>query len=204
MASVAVLASPDTRSFAYADVIYHQGDPAPTPFIVQCGVVQVVASSREGRQGVTAIAGPGDLFGEDALSGGARTGRASALADGTTIRSAPGDQAPLVAALAERSRVVTLSLQALLLHRASPRIAAQLADLARRHGVPERGGILIPFSLTQEQIALMAGTTRETANRALRDFERAGWIRMLKRRRVLVTDLDAMSDGPQISARGLR
>jgi CRP-like cAMP-binding protein len=200
MASVAVLASPDTRSFAYADVIYHEGDRAATPFIVQRGAVQIVASSCDGRQGVTAIAGPGDLFGEDALSGRARSGRASAMADGTTIRPAPDDYATLVAALAEYAHVVTLSLQTMLLHRAGPRIARQLADLARRHGVGEQDGMLIPFSLTQEQIALMAGTTRETANKALRGLERAGWIRMLPRRRVLVTDLDALSNSTEVSA----
>jgi CRP-like cAMP-binding protein len=201
MASGATLASPDIRTFVHGAIVYREGDRATTPFVVQRGAIHVVACSSRGRQCVTAVAGPGDLFGEDALAGGVRTGSAIAVGgNGTVTRPAPDDHPALVTLLAERARVATVSLQGLLLHDATSRIARQLADLAGRHGRQVAAGVLIPMSLTQEHLALMAGTTRETANKVLREFERNGWIRKGSRRRILVTDLDSVRIRAELSA----
>ena len=55
----------------------------------------------------------------------------------------------------------------------------RLLDLAEEYG-EGRPGTVIP--LTQEDIAAMAGTTRPTTNRVLRDAEAAGAIRTARAR----------------------
>jgi CRP/FNR family cyclic AMP-dependent transcriptional regulator len=62
---------------------------------------------------------------------------------------------------------------------AETRVLRRLLDLTQEYGegLP---GTVIP--LTQEDIATMAGTTRPTTNRALRDAEAAGAIRTARAR----------------------
>jgi CRP/FNR family transcriptional regulator, cyclic AMP receptor protein len=57
------------------------------------------------------------------------------------------------------------------------RVSGILADLACRFGRSVTGGTAIPLPLTQELLASMAGATRESVNRALRDLRGSGEIR---------------------------
>ena len=66
------------------------------------------------------------------------------------------------------------------------RVARRLDDLAVRFGRPAPGGLSIPFRLTQDVLASLAGTSRESANRALRRLVRAGRISVTDRGRYLV------------------
>ena len=84
-------------------------------------------------------------------------------------------------------------------HRAAA-LAAELAWLGVRHayraaaGGPRRavrapgrrGGTLILLPLTQDEVAALAGTTRESANRALRAMIADGEIRVAARGRYVV------------------
>jgi CRP-like cAMP-binding protein len=51
---------------------------------------------------------------------------------------------------------------------ATQRMERTLEDLGRRFGRPVPGGTLIALPLTQEHLAALTGTSRETANRSLR------------------------------------
>ena len=51
---------------------------------------------------------------------------------------------------------------------------------AKRLGVKAFGGEMIP--LTQEDIALMAGTTRATVNEVLHEFQRTGAVKICRGR----------------------
>ncbi len=66
------------------------------------------------------------------------------------------------------------------------RIARRLEDLSQRFGRPVEGGRLILLPLTQDEVAALAGTTRESANRALRAMVADGDIRVAARGRYVV------------------
>jgi CRP-like cAMP-binding protein len=51
------------------------------------------------------------------------------------------------------------------------------------------GGTLVPFTLSQEALASLAGTTRETANRAIRGLIRQGALATERRGRYVVRTL---------------
>jgi CRP-like cAMP-binding protein len=75
------------------------------------------------------------------------------------------------------------------------RIAHRLEDLAERFGRAVDGGRLILLPLTQDEVAALAGTTRESANRALRSMVADGDIRMAARGRYVVrTRLRSIDD----------
>ena len=56
-----------TREYQDRQVVYSQGDAADAMFHIQNGSVKLVVASPRGKLAVTAILGPGDLFGEGCL-----------------------------------------------------------------------------------------------------------------------------------------
>ncbi len=52
----------------------------------------------------------------------------------------------------------------------------RLDDLAARFGRPVAGGTAVRLALTQEDLAALCGTSRESANRAIRSLVRQGRI----------------------------
>ena len=80
------------------------------------------------------------------------------------------------------------------------RIARRLDDLAERFGRPVDGGRLILLPLTQDEVAALAGTTRESANRALRRWSPTATIRMAARGRYVVRTRLRRVDGTDMPA----
>ena len=77
--------------------------------------------------------------------------------------------------LSRRLRSTTEDAEGLLSLNVTQRIARKLLQLMERYGVPGEDGVLIDLNLSQEAMATLVGTTRESANRALsalRDQER--------------------------------
>ena len=60
--------------------------------------------------------------------------------------------------------------------RVDQRLARRLIDLASRFGVETERGTLIQANLTQQELAEMVGTTRETLAHTLGDFRRRGLL----------------------------
>ena len=56
------------------------------------------------------------------------------------------------------------------------RLAKTLLNLASRFGEPVEAGLKVPHDLTQEEMAQLVGSSRETVNKALMDFANRGWI----------------------------
>jgi hypothetical protein len=51
------------------NIVFSQGDPADAIFYVQKGKIKLAVVSKEGKEAVIAILGPGDFFGEGCLAG---------------------------------------------------------------------------------------------------------------------------------------
>jgi CRP/FNR family cyclic AMP-dependent transcriptional regulator len=58
------------------------------------------------------------------------------------------------------------------------RVAGQFLDLGRRFGAVEATGVRVQHDLSQEELAHLVGTSRETINKTLGDFASRGWIRL--------------------------
>ncbi|MBS5559721.1 MAG: Crp/Fnr family transcriptional regulator [Bifidobacterium longum] len=56
------------------------------------------------------------------------------------------------------------------------RLAKILINLGSRFGEPVEQGLKVPHDLTQEELAQLVGSSRETVNKALMDFSNRGWI----------------------------
>ncbi len=144
-------------------VLASQGEASGTLWRVQAGALWESIVLPEGRELALGILGSGDLIGEP-----------EGVPCGSTVRSlrvcrlgaiAPSDAADLFAARARRAA----SLAADLAWTDVPtRLLTRLRDLAERFGRPTTGGTAITLRLSQERLALLCGSTRETVNRSLR------------------------------------
>jgi len=185
------------RTFDRGEVVFHRDDPGDSLHRVERGRFAARIMTPLGDTATVSLHLPGDVFGLLAVIGAAprRTATIVALEPAETlaipasafnrlrathpeIRDAV--EQLLVAQLAETSNRLV---EALYLPAAS-RVLVRLADLARVYGDPAAGDVVIP--LNQEHLAGLAGTTRETVNRALKQEEERGTIE-LARNRIVVT-----------------
>jgi CRP-like cAMP-binding protein len=158
-----------------------QGEATRGLWRIDSGVLRAEALAPDGRELVVDLLGPGDLVGEPGSEPSPVTVRAVRPARLQPV--APTAAGPLLARRAHRA----VGLACDLAWRDVPtRVEHRLVDLAARFGRPVDGGTLIPLTLTQEEIASLAGTSRESANRALRVLLASGRIGRRRRGRYVV------------------
>ena len=73
------------------------------------------------------------------------------------------------------------------------RLIGLLLDLGREYGVEEEGGLLIDLALSQQDLAEMVGTSRQTVNQKLRRLEEKSLI-MIAKRRITITNEKALKE----------
>ncbi|MBJ7454925.1 MAG: Crp/Fnr family transcriptional regulator [Thermoleophilia bacterium] len=189
------------RVFRRGEVVFHVDDPADTLHLIVSGRFAVRVQTPVGDVAILAVLGPGDMFGELALIGGEsrRTATVEALQAGETrsihrpdferLRAQhPSVTDVLVAILSEGMRRLSRHLLEALYVPADKRVLRRLGELAESYA-PGAAEAVIP--LRQEDLASIAGTSRATVNRVLREEESRGSVR-LERGRTIVLDRAAL------------
>jgi CRP-like cAMP-binding protein len=77
--------------------------------------------------------------------------------------------------------------------RVGQRLARKLIDLGQRFGVETVRGTLIQARLTQQELAEMIGTTRETLAHTVSDFRRRGLLDTASHQ-VLIRDAERLAE----------
>jgi CRP-like cAMP-binding protein len=195
-----VLAIARRRTFTHGEVVFHEGDPGDALHLIEKGRFAIRVSTPLGERATLAIRGPGELFGEMALiTSGPRSATVAALEPAETYsigqaefeelrRAHPGVNRILVSVLATAVRRMDELLVEAFYVGAEKRVLRRVRDLAALYG-DGSGPIIIP--LTQEDMAGLAGTSRATVNRVLREEEVRGTL-SLSRGRTTVVDLEEL------------
>jgi CRP-like cAMP-binding protein len=182
-------ASLGSQTFERGETIFHQGSLGSVLFIIISGQVRIYTISEVGQELSVTIFREGDFFGEMALlDGQPRSASATAMCPTTTLtlhRSAflhtlgacPPIAVAILEALAGRLRLTTTNAGKLASNSAPQRVVHQLVELVERYGLAEGGHIRIDLHLTQDDLASLSGTTRETVNRVLAGLRSQGIIR---------------------------
>lgn len=161
--------------------LIRQGAPGDGLWLLESGALRVASLSDVGRELVLDVLGPGQTAGEPV--GVASPVTVHALRPCRLTPVHPGAAADLLTARAHRAAALAADLAWLDVR---SRVARRLDDLADRFGQATEGGRLILLPLTQDDVAALAGTTRESANRALRFLVAEGAIRVAGRGRYVV------------------
>jgi|SRR5215218_962677 len=197
LSEIASVAIP--RSFDRGEIVFREGDPGDTCYVVRSGTIAIRRDHSDGRSRALAELRPGSIFGELSMFGAeTRSATAEALEPSTVvailradmqrvIRSSPDIAFKMLAELADRVRLVNEQLSRQSFQTVSGRVASTLlAQVTTRQdeGAAENDVLV---KATQSEIAQLAGTSRESASRFLATLAREGVV-TLGRGKVTVHD----------------
>ena len=162
--------------------IFEKGDAGNAMFIVKSGEFHATIHE-DGREAILATFQTGDFFGEmSLLDGQSRSASVHAAKRGCLLRLAREDflahleahPATALRILAEMSRRLRKASSIIVFGR----VARTIIDLAEQDGVSTDEGIFVAKRPTQQELASMVGTTRETVSRVLSELNRRGLVTM--------------------------
>jgi len=195
-----VAAKLDLLELPRGSIVFAEGEPGDSLFIILDGKVKIVRRASDGRENVLSVMGPSDQFGELSIfDPGPRTATATALTDVSLAKMSQQALLPwidahpeigvqLLRVLARRLRRTNDTVADLIFTDVPGRVAKSLLGMADRFGTRDDTGLLrVTHDLTQEELAQLVGASRETVNKALADFAHRGWLR-LEGKTVLVLD----------------
>jgi CRP/FNR family cyclic AMP-dependent transcriptional regulator len=171
--------------------VVRQGEPCADLLLVIHGAVLISALDLDGRVLGLDVAGPGDPVG----------GPPGVIADATArsigpCRLRPAPHSEFVALLDARARRMAQLACELAWAGVQARVERRLDDLARRFGRPTPGGVALSLDITQDDLAALCGTSRETVNRALGGLETKGKIERRGRGRFVIRGLQSADEEP--------
>lgn len=177
--------SSDVR-FDREQIILQQDEPGDALYILIEGRVKVVLYGEDGREVILSTLRDGDFFGEMALiDGGPRSASVVAVEDSRLVRirrapflgllrEHPELSLRILEALTRRLRVADGRIGSLALMDVYGRVARALRELAQEEGQQRGRDLVLVKRPTHQELAAMAGTSRETVSRVLGDFARTG------------------------------
>jgi CRP/FNR family cyclic AMP-dependent transcriptional regulator len=185
------------RKFSRGEVVFHEGEAGDSLHRVTSGRFAARITTPLGDVATFSVHGPGEVFGLLAVlhPEARRTATVAALERAETLAIPKSAfmrlkaAHPAVASAVEQLLVEMLAASSSRLVEAlyTPvhlRVRARLRELARIYGDSAAGPVTIPLS--QEDLAGLVGTTRETVNRVLHDEQERGAV-TLARRSITIT-----------------
>ena len=180
-------AGPARRVAKYrrGEVVFSQGDSGNDVRYIQKGTIKLSVLSSIGKEAVVAMLGPGDFFGEGALTGQrVRIGTATAVATSSVLiiekeamtlllHEEPAFADRFIAFMLTRNMRIEADLVDQLFNSSEKRLARTLLLLARYgQANPQR---TVP-KISQETLAEMIGATRSRVNFFMNKFRKLGLI----------------------------
>ena len=172
-----------TKKYPKSSLIILEEEYGDRLFIIKNGTVKITRVNDEGKEVIIALLGAGDFFGEMAiLDGNSRSANALAQENCELVTINKEDFLDmlknnfqmcmnLLEELAVRLRKSDQQIEALSLSDAEHRIGVSILNLAEDRGIIKNGEVTIESLPYQQDIANMAGTSRETVSRVLKLFE---------------------------------
>ena len=187
------------RHYESGKFIFLEDSEGEQCFFVVQGSVKVTRLSKDGREVILAMLNEGEFFGELALlDGESRSANVIALEETevltlnredflVVLHDYPQIAIQLLKEMAHRLRKSDRQIASLSLSDAEKRIALCIIRFADEQGVIRRGQVSIPRVPIQQDIANMAGTSRETVSRAINLLEKEHFIKR-QGRELLILD----------------
>jgi CRP-like cAMP-binding protein len=188
------------RTFAAGQAICHRGDRLDAWTGVATGLVKISAISREGKAMTFAGIGPGGWFGEGSVLKkeprrydlvAVRETRLLFMNQATfdwLFEHSAGFNKYLVRLLNERMAQFIATVEYDRILEPTARVARHLAWLCHPVLYPRAGS---EIAIAQEELALLAGISRQAVNRSLQTLEASGLIR-IERGTVVLVDRDKL------------
>jgi CRP-like cAMP-binding protein len=186
-----------SRSFGKGNVIFYEDDPGTACYVIVRGKVKIVVNADDGREHILGVLQDGDFFGEMSLiDGQSRSASAISVEDVQMVtvqrddflrllRSNPEITLKLLVTLSQRLRTADRNMESLAFLSAPGRVARLLLELGKEHGEQTAEGLTFTSTMTRQELASLAGTSRETLTRVLMDLQERGIVHLDKSRLTL-------------------
>lgn len=187
------------------DVILMEDEVGTALFVIITGKVKVARTSTDGREVILTILSESDFFGEMAiLDGQTRSATVVAIEDTelfliqrndfiNLLREYPEVAISLLQELTKRLRSADAKIKALSLKDAEGKVATVLLQLADDVGRIKHGKVEIEKLPLQQDLANMAGTSRETISRTIHSFAKKGLVE-LDGNKLRITDYEKFKE----------
>ena len=187
-----------SQSYKKGHVILEEDSTGDHCYFLTRGRVKITRVSSDEREVILALLGPGDFFGEmSLLSGEARSAnvvtleKPKALTLNTvdflgTLELYPKVSINLLRELAIRLQKSDEQIASLSLSDAERRIAISILRIAEEQGTIQHGNVTIDPLPSQQDIANMAGTTRETVSRIYKLLVEDGHVQRISKKLIIV------------------
>jgi CRP-like cAMP-binding protein len=192
------------RLFGKSSMIVIEEDQGDTLYIIESGSVKITRLNEEGREVILAILGSAEFFGEMALlDGQGRSANVMAIEETVlftlnrrdfldVLERFPSISIQLLKEMTSRLRKSDQQIKSLSLSDAEHRIGIAIHRFAEEMGIFKMGQVVIKRLPYQQDIANMAGTSRETVSRMLKSLERKGLVER-EGRRLIIRDYAAFT-----------
>ena len=194
-----------SRSYDKGKMILLEQSQGETFFIIKSGAVKVTRQSDDGREVILAILGESDFFGEmSLLDGEGRSANIVSNEDSEVLTLSRSDfldcletypkiAIALLEELAIRLRKSDQHIESLSLSDSEHRIAITLIRFAQELGTIKKGEVTIKNLPFQQDIANMAGTSRETVSRTIKLLEEKNLVKKNKKD-LIIFNFEVLSD----------
>lgn len=189
------------KKYKKGNIVVLEKEMGAALFVIIAGKVKIVRTDEEGREVILSIFGPGEFFGEmSLLDGHPRSASVVSLAKTELfmihrrdflqlLHEHPQVAISLLGELTTRLRKADMQIKSLSLKDASGRVANVILMLADDIGVFRKGKVEIDELPLQQDMANMAGTSRETVSRMLHQFVREEHLQ-LKGNKLTINDYE--------------
>jgi len=176
------------RPIAPGDVLFREGEPAVTLYLVLEGRMKLTQLGVDGQEVVIRFVVPGGVVAALAvLDQGVYPVTATAVTAtralswshdvfATLMQRTPALAVNAMRLLSERLREMQQRFREVATERVAQRVARALVRLVRLVGRKTDGGVLIDMPLSRQDLAEMTGTTLYTVSRVLSEWESAGLV----------------------------
>ena len=184
------------RQLSAGEVLFVKGDEGDALYGIRRGQIRIATGTESGKRLTLNVLGPGDLLGEIALLDG-RLRTADAIAAEPSelfmvrrqdflrlLEREPGIAVHLIELLCERVRWVSERMEETALLPLEVRLARRIRTLADDFGTD--------LHISQEELGILLGVTRESINRQLQQWRREGLVE-LGRSRIRLLDPERLA-----------
>ncbi len=178
------------KTFKKESIILMEEDESGSLFIIAKGKVKVTRTSSDGREVILSILSDSDIFGEMSLIDGlTRSATVTALETSELfiiqrnqflefLKENPEISIAVMQELSKRLRTADMQIKSLSLKDAEGKVATVIVQLANDQGRIRQGAVEVEKLPLQQDLANMAGTSRETISRTLHTFAKKGLIEL--------------------------
>lgn len=178
-------------------VIFFEDEPSDKIYFLKEGEIKLSRYNADGREIIISLIGPGEIFGELAISGQQHRDETAEATRPSVICSIHSGEMEMMMQknsrlnlsitklLGLRLQKIKNSLASLVFKSSEQRIYSFIRDAAAAHGRPTAEGIEVPLRLTHDDIAKLTATARPTVSTVFSELEKKGII-SYTRKKILI------------------